>query len=205
MSTMLIKNGRVIDGTGAASINADVLVKDGKIAAIGTITEPADQVIDAAGLAVAPGFIDTHSHSDLDVLLRPQVMPKIMQGITTELLGQDGVSMAPLPTQYISPWRKNLAGLDGDTDEIDWTYETTDNYLKMIEKAHPGLNEMYLVPHGNIRMEAMGLDNRLPTDEEIEKMKAITRREMEAGAMGLSTGLIYIPCAYSESKEIIAM
>ena len=205
MSTMLIKNGRVIDGTGAASINADVLVKDGKIAAIGTITEPADQVIDAAGLAVAPGFIDTHSHSDLDVLLRPQVLPKVMQGITTELLGQDGVSMAPLPTQYISPWRKNLAGLDGDTDEIDWTYETTDNYLKMIEKAHPGLNEMYLVPHGNIRMEAMGLDNRLPTDEEIEKMKAITRREMEAGAMGLSTGLIYIPCAYSESKEIIEM
>ena len=121
MSTMLIKNGRVIDGTGAASINADVLVKDGKIAAIGTITEPADQVIDAAGLAVAPGFIDTHSHSDLDVLLRPQVLPKVMQGITTELLGQDGVSMAPLPTQYISPWRKNLAGLDGDTDEIDWT------------------------------------------------------------------------------------
>ena len=205
MSTMLIKNGRVIDGTGAASINADVLVKDGKIAAIGTITEPADQVIDAAGLAVAPGFIDTHSHSDLDVLLRPQVLPKVMQGITTELLGQDGVSMAPLPTQYISPWRKNLAGLDGDTDEIDWTYETTDNYLKMIEKAHPGLNEMYLVPHGNIRMEAMGLDNRLPTEEEIEKMKAITRREMEAGAMGLSTGLIYIPCAYSESREIIEM
>jgi len=75
----------------------------------------------------------------------------------------------------------------------------------MIEKVHPGINECYLVPHGNIRMEAMGLDNRQPTDEEIEKMKEITRREMEAGAFGLSTGLIYIPCAYSESKEIIEM
>lgn len=202
---MLIKNGRIIDGTGAAGFSADLLVKDGKIAAIGTIDQPADKVIDAAGLVVAPGFIDTHSHSDLDVLLRPQVLPKIMQGITTELLGQDGVSMAPLPTQYISSWRKNLAGLDGDTEQIDWTYETTENYLKMIEAAKPGLNEMYLVPHGNIRMEAMGLDNRLPTEEEIEKMKAITRREMEAGAMGLSTGLIYIPCAYSESREIIEM
>ena len=205
MSSMLIKNGRIIDGTGAAGFSADLLVKDGKIAAIGTIDQPADKVIDAAGLVVAPGFIDTHSHSDLDVLLRPQVLPKIMQGITTELLGQDGVSMAPLPTQYISSWRKNLAGLDGDTEQIDWTYETTENYLKMIEAAKPGLNEMYLVPHGNIRMEAMGLDNRLPTEEEIEKMKAITRREMEAGAMGLSTGLIYIPCAYSESREIIEM
>lgn len=205
MSSMLIKNGRIIDGTGAAGFSADLLVKDGKIAAIGTIDQPADKVIDAHGLVVAPGFIDTHSHSDLDVLLRPQVLPKIMQGITTELLGQDGVSMAPLPTQYISSWRKNLAGLDGDTDQIDWTYETTENYLKMIEAAKPGLNEMYLVPHGNIRMEAMGLDNRLPTEEEIEKMKAITRREMEAGAMGLSTGLIYIPCAYSESREIIEM
>ena len=204
--TILIRGGRVIDPANGIDEVADVRIEEGKIAGIGKNLSAGDaKVIDAAGLAVAPGFIDTHSHSDLDVLLRPQVLPKVMQGITTELLGQDGVSMAPLPTQYISPWRKNLAGLDGDTDEIDWTYETTDNYLKMIEKAHPGLNEMYLVPHGNIRMEAMGLDNRLPTDEEIEKMKAITRREMEAGAMGLSTGLIYIPCAYSESKEIIEM
>ena len=206
MSTLLIQNGQIVDGTGATGYQADLLVKDGRIAKIAPkIEETADQVIDATGLTVAPGFIDTHSHSDLDVMLHPQVLPKIMQGITTELLGQDGVSMAPLPVQYISPWRKNLAGLDGDTDEIDWTYETTDRYLTMVEQAHPGLNEMYLVPHGNIRMEAMGLDNRLPTDEEIEKMKAITRREMEAGAMGLSTGLIYIPCAYSESKEIIEM
>lgn len=113
--------------------------------------------------------------------------------------------MAPLPIEYISDWRKNIAGLDGVSDEIDWTYKTTDNYLKMIEKVGPGVNECYLVPHGNIRMEAMGLEGRLPTDEEIEKMKVITRREMEAGAFGLSTGLIYIPCAYSESKEIIEM
>lgn len=206
MASILIRGGRILDGTGAPGYTADVLVENGRITAIGDLAgKTTDRVLDAAGLAVAPGFIDTHSHSDLDVLLRPQVLPKVMQGITTELLGQDGVSMAPLPVEYISPWRKNLAGLDGDTDEIDWTFQTTENYLKMVENAHPGLNEMYLVPHGNIRMEAMGLDNRLPTDEEIEKMRAITRREMEAGAMGLSTGLIYIPCAYSESREIIEM
>lgn len=205
MASLLLKGGRVVDGTGKAAFEADVLVRDGKIAAVGRGLSGADREIDVTGLTVAPGFIDTHSHSDLDVLLRPQVLPKIMQGITTELLGQDGVSLAPLPTRFISPWRKNLAGLDGDSDEIDWTFETTDNYLKMIETAHPGLNEMYLVPHGNIRMEAMGLDNRLPTEDELEAMRRITRREMEAGAMGLSTGLIYIPCAYGESRELIEM
>lgn len=205
----LIKNATIVDGSGKPAYEADLLIKDDKIEKIGQIGQIGDadveRIIDAKGLAVAPGFIDTHSHSDLDVLLHPHVMPKVMQGITTEFLGQDGVSMAPLPKKYISNWRKNIAGLDGVSDEIDWNYETTDHYLKMIENVGPGINECYLVPHGNIRMEAMGLDNRQPTDEEIEKMKEITRREMEAGAFGLSTGLIYIPCAYSESKEIIEM
>lgn len=162
-------------------------------------------VIDASGLVVAPGFIDTHSHNDLQILVEPEVAPKVMQGITTEVLGQDGISMAPLPTQYISPWRKNLAGLDGDSDQIDWTFENTENYLNMIDTVKPGLNECYLVPHGNIRMEAMGLENRLPNEDELEKMRQITRREIEAGAVGLSTGLIYMPCAYSQSLEIIEM
>ncbi len=93
----------------------------------------------------------------------------------------------------------------GVSSKISWEYENTENYLKMIEDANPGLNYAYLVPHGNVRMEAMGLEDRLPTDEEIKKMCDIVRREMEAGAYGLSTGLVYIPCAYSEAKEIIEM
>lgn len=203
-----IKNGLVVDGSGKAGYKADVLTEDDKIIKIGKVEgSEADgaQVIDAEGLVVAPGFIDTHSHSDLQILVDSEVAPKVMQGITTEILGQDGISMAPLPKQYVGPWRKNLAGLDGDSDDIDWNYETTENYLKMIDAVKPGLNECYLVPHGNIRMEAMGLENRLPNEEELEKMRQITRREMEAGAIGLSTGLIYMPCAYSESKEIIEM
>lgn len=207
----LIRNGFIADGSGKPGYKADVLLNDGIIEKIAQTIDAASadaegaQVIDAEGLVVAPGFIDTHSHSDLRVLVEPEVAPKVMQGITTEILGQDGISMAPLPKEYISPWRKNLAGLDGDSDQIDWNYETTENYLKMIDEVKPGLNECYLVPHGNIRMEAMGLENRLPNDEELEKMCSITRREMEAGAVGLSTGLIYMPCAYSESKEIIEM
>ena len=202
----LIKNGLIVDGSGNKGYKANVLISGDKILKIGDIQETeGTNIIDATGLVVAPGFIDTHSHSDLQVLVEPCVLPKIMQGITTEVLGQDGISMAPLPKEFISPWRKNLAGLDGDTDEIDWNYETTENYLKMIEDVKPGLNQCYLVPHGNIRMEALGLENKLPNDEEIKKMCDITRREMEAGAVGLSTGLIYMPCAYSESKEIIEM
>lgn len=207
----LIINGLVVDGSGNQAYKADVLIKDGMIDKIAGNIDPESSdakgaiLIDAGGLVVAPGFIDTHSHSDLQVLIEPEVAPKVMQGITTEILGQDGISMAPLPREYISPWRKNLAGLDGDSDEIDWNYETTENYLKMIDKIRPGLNECYLVPHGNIRMEAMGLENRLPDEEELERMRIITRRELEAGAAGLSTGLIYMPCAYSESKEIIEM
>ncbi|MCM0648211.1 D-aminoacylase [Clostridium swellfunianum] len=203
---ILIKNGLIVDGTGKKPFKGNLLVEDNKIAKIGEIKDDkADRVIDAKGLAVAPGFIDTHSHSDLMILVNPYNETKIRQGITTELLGQDGISMAPLPKQYISSWRKNLAGLDGDSDEIDWNYETTDNYLKMMENNGVGLNQSYLVPHGNIRMEAMGLEAREATDEEIKRMCHITRREMEAGAYGLSTGLIYIPCAYSQTREIIEM
>ncbi len=202
----IIRNGLVIDGTGDKAYKADLLIENDRIAKIGQLEESSiDRTIDAKGMIVCPGFIDTHSHSDLKILVNPFNETKIRQGITTEVLGQDGISMAPLPKQYISPWRKNLAGLDGDSDEIDWTYETTDNYLKMMEQKGVGLNQSYLVPHGNIRMEVLGLDNKQPNDEEIKKMCEVTRREMEAGAYGLSTGLIYMPCAYSQTNEIIEM
>ena len=162
-------------------------------------------MISGKGYICAPGFIDTHSHSDLKVLSEPQLLPKLHQGITTEVLGQDGISMAPLPIEYIEPWKKNLAGLDGEDDCLDWTYKTTDRYLSMIEEAKPALNETYLLPHGNVRMEAMGLDNRPADKNDIEKMCAIVRREMKAGCIGLSSGLIYMPCAYGQTEELIEM
>ncbi|MHC1684311.1 MAG: amidohydrolase family protein [Clostridiaceae bacterium] len=202
---VLIKGGLIVDGTLRKSYLGNVLIKDEKIIEISEkeINLEADKVINAEGKVVCPGFIDTHSHSDLQILVNPFNETKIRQGITTEILGQDGISMAPLPLEHISSWRKNLAGLDGESDEIDWTYEITANYLKTMEEKGVGLNEAYLVPHGNIRMEAMGLDDKEATEDEIKKICDIARREMEAGAFGLSTGLIYIPCAYSKTEELI--
>ena len=98
--TKLIKNGLIVDGTGKPGYMADLLIENDRIAKIGNLADiTADEVIDASGLVVAPGFIDTHSHSDLQILTDPLVTPKVMQGITTEILGQDGISMAPLPVE----------------------------------------------------------------------------------------------------------
>lgn len=208
--TTYISNVNIIDGTGKAAFMGSVLIKDDKIARISedndaSLEANADRVIDGEGLTLAPGFIDTHSHSDLKVLSEPELLPKLHQGITTEVLGQDGISMAPLPIEYIEPWKKNLAGLDGTDDALSWTYQNTKEYLRLVADAAPALNESYLLPHGNVRMEAMGLDNRPAGKEDIQRMCEIVRREMEAGCLGLSSGLIYMPCAYGQTEELIEM
>jgi len=202
----LIKNGIIVDGTKAKGFKGDLAIEEDLIVGIGQfIEEEFDQVIDAQEKVVSPGFIDTHSHSDLEILINPYLESKIRQGITTEVLGQDGISMAPLPLDYVSPWRKNLAGLDGDSDELSWDWQTTDGYLQLLEGTELATNLAYLVPHGNIRMEAMGLENCQPDAEQIERMKEVTRRALEAGVAGLSTGLIYMPCAYGRQQELIEL
>ena len=204
---ILIKNGFIIDGTGKPGFPGMLAVEGELITGVGLETAPLnfDQVIDACGMVVAPGFIDTHSHSDVQVLLNPFVEAKVRQGVTTEILGQDGISTAPLPKPYISAWRKILAGFDGDSDKIDWNYETTDGYLRLLEKNGLGLNEAYLVPHGNVHMASMGLENRKPSDGEMDQMRLILEKEMKAGAFGFSTGLMYSPCIFAQTEELVEL
>lgn len=202
---VLIKNGLIVNGSLDKPFKSDILIEDNKIKKIGEIIEDVDKTIEARGKIVAPGFIDTHSHSDLAILVNPYNEIKIRQGITTEILGQDGVAMAPLPKKYISEWRKINSSFNGDSDEINWEYENTKGYLDMMEKNGVGLNQACLVPHGNIRLEVIGLEDKLASKEELDRMCEITRREMEGGAIGLSTGLIYPPCVYGNTKELIEM
>lgn len=202
----LLQNGIIVDGSGQPAFTGNVAIDNGRIVEVGVFEGfSSDLVIDVTDLIIAPGFIDSHSHSTLKIFEDPYAEAKTRQGITTEIFGQDGISLAPLPTKYISPWRKNLAGLEGDSDIIDWRHETTAGYLQLLEQTGIGPNVGYLAPHGNIRMEAMGLTQRHATASEISLMKEITRRELESGALGLSTGLIYIPCAYADTSELIEL
>lgn len=205
MKKILIQNATVIDGTGAERYNADIEIIGDKITRIGDISNDNHKVINVARLVVSPGFIDTHSHSDLKILTERYLRSKIKQGITTEILGQDGISMAPLPEQYVSPWRKNLAGLDGESNAVSWDWKTTEGYLKVLKESGPTSNFAYLVPHGNVRMEAMGLGAEKASRDDLELMKEILERELQAGGIGLSSGLIYPPCSYSNERELIEL
>ena len=205
MYDLIIRNGKIIDGTGSPWYYGDIAVEKGKIVKIGKLTNcQAKEEIDAKKQVVSPGFIDMHTHSDLVILDEPLIEAKVRQGITTDLLGQDGIAAAPLPEKYVSAWRKNLAGLDG-TPDINWDWTTVGDYLNKIENNKPSYNLAVLAPHGNIRMEVMGLDDRPATDGEIKQMQQVLRRSLDEGAVGLSTGLIYPPCCFAEMKELEAL
>ena len=205
MFDVLILNGKIVDGTGSPWFYGDIGIRGEEIATIGKLShESADQVIDARGAIVSPGFIDMHTHSDLVILAQPFIKAKIMQGITTDLLGQDGIAAAPLPSKYVEIWKRNLAGLDG-TPPIDWDWSDVGSYLQKIQGKRPSYNLAFVVPHGNIRMTVLGIDNRPATDTEIAKMQEILIQSLEQGAAGLSTGLIYPPCCFAEMKELEAL
>lgn len=205
MFNLIIRSAKIIDGTGSPWYKADLGIIGDKIAKVGNLSaQTAEQMIDARGRVVCPGFIDMHTHSDLYVLEQRFISAKIRQGITTDLLGQDGIAAAPLPTQYVDAWRKNLSGLDG-TPNIEWDWSDVDSYLKKIEGVGPSYNISFLVPHGNIRMQVMGLDGRAATPQEIAKMRQVLRESLQQGASGMSSGLIYPPCVYAELEEIQAL
>lgn len=205
MFDLIIRNGKIIDGTGSPWYYGDIGISNGFIKKIGKLNHiESVETIDAQRQIVSPGFIDMHTHSDLVILDEPLIEAKVRQGITTDLLGQDGIAAAPLPSEYVSPWKKNMAGLNG-TPPIEWDWRTVGDYISKIEANKPSYNLAVLVPHGNIRMEVMGLDNRLATDQEIEQMQRVLRRSLDEGAVGLSTGLIYPPCCFAEMKELEAL
>ena len=204
MFDLIIRGGRVVDGSGNPWYRADVAVTSGKITTIGRLGSDARRIINADGLVVAPGFIDTHSHSDLMLMAEPEAKQKIMQGVTTEVIGQDGLGEAPLRDDIVDDWRRYLSGLNGDPD-IDWSWQSFAEYLNRLEEAEPATNVVSLVGHGNLRLLAMGMEDRQPTTQELEEMKRLLEEAMRQGAFGLSTGLIYPPCVYADTEELVEL
>lgn len=202
MYDVIIRRGQVYDGTGNPWTRTDIGVKNGKIAAVGPLAGARGiEEIDARGLAVAPGFIDTHSHSDL-LCTQPKVHKiKLLQGVTTELFGQDGISVAPVSEKTKPLWQKQLKGLNGDIG--DWPWESIADYLAFLEKATIAGNAAYLVPHGAVRTLVMGFAGREATAEEMGKMRELVEIGMQEGAVGLSSGLIYPPNLFSNKEELI--
>ena len=201
----LIKNGFIVDGTGEKGFKADILINEDVIEKIGSIDSvDGAEVIDADGLVVSPGFIDTHSHSSLLLFQDPYLSPKIRQGITTELVSQDGMGPAPVDDKSLSSWKKAMSGLEGDYP-APWSWRSVKDYLDTIEKLDLGPNIAYLAPHGNVKFVAMGQDNRKPTTEETKAMQDVLRQAMDDGAYGMSTGLIYPPGCYADTEELIAL
>jgi N-acyl-D-amino-acid deacylase len=202
---IVIKGGRVVTGLGNPWFNADIGIKDGRIAEVGKLTSnKSRETIPADDLIVCPGFIDMHSHSDLMLFANPKNEAKVMQGITTELLGQDGISVAPVKKNDVDQLRKYVSGLLGEPS-MDWNWSTVGEYLDELETHKIATNAAFLIPQGTLRMYIMGNADRDPTLEELQKMKRAIADSMTAGAFGLSTGLIYAPCAYTKTPEFVEL
>jgi N-acyl-D-amino-acid deacylase len=203
MNDILILNGKIISGTGNPWFYGDLAIVNDKIVKIGRLSKgEATKVIDARGCFVAPGFIDGHSHSDLGIFVDPKAEQKIMQGVTTENVGLDGMSVAPIDEKDISDWRKHLSGLAGDL-EIDWSWRSFGDYLDAIDALPTSVNVTSYVGLGTIRLKVMGMTDRKPTPDEIDQMKQLAVKAMEEGARGISSGLIYPPSQYQTLDEIV--
>jgi len=197
---LLIRNGRIVDGTGSPWYAADVAVRDGRIAAIGHLDKAAAKhTIDAAGMVVAPGFIDMLGQSEGTILVNPHLPSKIYQGITTEITGEGG-SAAPLTDAIRAADRASYQHY-----KIDPSWNTFREFFARLEKQGMGINLASYVGATQVRRAVIGDGDRAPTPAELERMKALVREAMHDGAVGVSTSLQYAPAPYATTEELIAL
>lgn len=204
MLDVLIKNAQIIDGTGGPAVCGNVGIQGDKLV-YPVVAADAKEVINAAGRVVCPGFIDAHSHGDLILGSKSAHMFKTNQGITTEVTGQCGLSIAPANPDYLEPVQQllSLGTAAFPEDMVHWN--NFSRYLEYADKQPKTANAMMYVGHSTLRIAVMGLANRIATDEELEQMKRILKDAMEHGAAGFSTGLIYTPSCYADEREVVEL
>lgn len=201
---IVIKNGKVLSGAGSTWFYKDIGIKNGKIIKVGHIKDPeADTIINAQGKIVSPGFIDVHNHSDLSILAYPEATNALLQGVTTIIIGNCGLSAAPVSRESKDLLIKYWSTLGPPPVEINWS--TLSEYLDQVERVRPAVNIGTLVGHGTIRIAVMGFDARSPSQHELESMKRLLIDSLDGGALGISTGLIYPPGSFSTTLELIEL
>ena len=197
---LVIRNGRIVDGTGSPWYAGDVGIRGGRIAAIGHLGDaPARRTIDVAGKVVAPGFVDMLGQSELTILVEPRLPSKVYQGITTEITGEGG-SAAPQSDALIEA---DKIGYEHLHITADW--HTYDQYFARLEKQGIGINVANYVGATQVRRMVLGDDDKQPSPAELDKMRALVREAMEQGAVGISTSLQYPPAPYAKTEELIAL
>ena len=204
MIDIVIKNVQIYAGDGKQPIEADIAIDNGKIVSIGHMDCECQQVIDGTGQAACPGFIDMHSHSDLRVMHQPTPEEKLRQGITTELYGQDGLGVAPMRRKDAGTMATLVSGLNGYIDDNDWCWDSFAGYLEKLETYSLPVNAAVLASHGPIRMQVLGMSDRQPDARETHALSDILEQALDEGAFGFSTGLIYPPCSFAGTEELVA-
>ncbi len=199
--SIVIKGGKVVDGSGNPWFLGDVAVARDRIAKVGALGKyEAEKVIDAKGLLVSPGFVDVHTHSDSSFIINPKADSKIRQGVTMEIAGNCGASMSP-----VTDLGKSFASRRLEELGIEWDWYSVAEYLARLEKGGMPVNLGILIGHGTVRSSVMGYEARAPSASELEEMKELVDQGMKDGAFGLSTGIKYAPGVYADTSEIVEL
>ncbi len=197
----LIRNAQILDGSGSEAELAEVALKDGRILAIDrSLDYSANSVIDAQGLTLAPGFIDTHTHDDIAILRDPTMLPKLSQGVTTVIVGNCGISASPVHLHGTLPDPMNLLG-----EATDFRYVMFSDYVTAVNTSRPTINVAALIGHTALRGNHMDRLNRPATDNEISAMRTQLQDALDHGALGLSTGLAYLSANSATTEEVLAL